>query len=154
MKKKIKLIIKNSDRQINNRESLISVSRGYAINYLIPQKKAKLPTKKQIQHLKMFERIRKTKEAKNERQVSLLQQKIEFIHKISLYRKIGKNNLIFGSISEKDIMEWINRNTSIEKEKIQIQITNAKKTGIINGTIETRNDIVHKIQINIIPINI
>nr|YP_009399389.1 ribosomal protein L9 [Kapraunia schneideri]ARW68995.1 ribosomal protein L9 [Kapraunia schneideri] len=148
MKKKIQLISKN---QNNN---LISVSRGYAFNYLIPTQKAEIPTKKQIKHMEMFQAIQKEKEKTQTKKLKETQEKLQSIGKISLYKKTGENKIIFGSVTDKDINQWITKNTNINTNKIKIKINNIKKIGKDELIVQLKQETLEKLQVNIIPINI
>lgn len=154
MKRKITLIVTSNNINRNAKGSIIKVSKGYAFNYLIPRKGAEIATTKKIKHIKMFENIQKRKQEMSEKKTTKISRKIRKIGKISLYKKIGENNLIFGSVTEKDILKWINTNTNLEINKGQIKIPDIKKIGRINATIQLKNNLSENIQINILPTNI
>ena len=148
MKKKIQLISKD---QNNN---LISVSRGYAFNYLIPTQKAEIPTQKQIKHIEMFQLIKKEKEKIQAKKLKETQEQLKRIRKISLYKKTGENKIIFGSVTDKDVNQWITNNTNININKIKIKINNIKKIGKNEVIVQLKQETLEKLQVNIIPINI
>nr|YP_009395464.1 ribosomal protein L9 [Polysiphonia infestans]ARW64444.1 ribosomal protein L9 [Polysiphonia infestans] len=148
MKRKIQIIIREKN------EYLISVARGHAFNYLIPKKNAQIPTKKRIKHLEMFQEIRTNKSEVNKVKIQKMINEVEKINKISIYKKRGGNQLIFGSITEKEISTWILTHTNLQIERSQINISEIKKTGIKDLTINIKKNISKKLQINIIPVNI
>ncbi len=148
MKKKIQIILENKESE------LISVSRGYAFNYLIPKKNAKIPTKKQIKHIEMFQEIKRKREKINELKIQETQKKLQGIHKISIYKKMGENKLIFGSVTEKEIIKWMIEHTKINTEKVKIKISDIKTIGLQNINVSIKQNISQDLQINIIPVNI
>lgn len=148
MKKKIQVVIEDEET------NLITVSRGYAFNYLIQEKNARIPTKKQIKHIKMFEKIKKEREKLDEIKVQETQKKLEEISKISVYKKTGENKLIFGSLTEKEIIKWIITHTKISKDKIKITFNDVKTIGVKSINVNIKQDINHSLQVNIIPVNI
>nr|YP_009395670.1 ribosomal protein L9 [Vertebrata isogona]ARW64580.1 ribosomal protein L9 [Vertebrata isogona] len=154
MKRKIKLIVTSNNISRNAKGSIINVSKGYAFNYLIPRKDAEIGTKKKIKHITMFENIQKKKQEINEKRTIDISKKINKIGKISLYKKIGKNNFIFGSVTEKDILKWINTHTNLEINKGQIKIPDIKTIGTINAKIQLKQNLSENIQINVLPTNI
>nr|YP_009394841.1 ribosomal protein L9 [Polysiphonia elongata]ARW63403.1 ribosomal protein L9 [Polysiphonia elongata] len=148
MKKKVQIIIKDE------KEYIVNVSRGYAFNYLIPQGKAIIPTKKKMRQIEMFQTINKEKQKINEIKIKKVRERLKEINKISIYKKSGENNLIFGSITEKEVSKWITKHTNLKIDKGQVKIPNIKKVGIENININIKNNIDEKLQINIIPANI
>lgn len=148
MKKKIQIILTNET------ESLVSVSRGYAFNYLIPTGKATIPTRKKIKHLKMFQLINKEKQKIDEIRIKTVSKNLEEINKISICKKTGENNLIFGSITDKEILKWLVQNTNLQILKSQVKINNIKEIGKANFHINLKQNLNQELQLNIIPANI
>nr|YP_009392137.1 ribosomal protein L9 [Periphykon beckeri]ARW60485.1 ribosomal protein L9 [Periphykon beckeri] len=154
MKKKVDVIIKTNNFTKAIKGSIINVARGYAFNYLIPNKIAEVATNKKVKHIKMFESIKTKEEKAKQIKNKLLQNSIEKITSISIYKKKGENNLIFGSITEKDIMKWVSKNTNILINKTQIKTSDVKYIGKYEIKIEISSQISIKIPLNIIPTNI
>nr|YP_009122129.1 50S ribosomal protein L9 [Vertebrata lanosa]AJH65887.1 50S ribosomal protein L9 [Vertebrata lanosa] len=154
MKRKIKIILTSHNINNNPKGSIIKVSKGYAFNYLIPKKNAEIGTKKKVKHITMFENIQKKKQEINERRTKEITEKIKKISKISLYKKTGENDLIFGSVTEKDILKWISVHTNLKINKEQIKLLDIKAVGKINAKIQLKQNLSENIQINILPANI
>jgi len=154
MKKKIQVIITSDKFNKSEQGSISNVSRGYAFNYLIPNNYAQLPSKKRLKHIEMFNKIKSKRKKIYETKIRLFEKKIEQIGKISIYKKIGENYLIFGSITEKDIIKWISLNTNLELQKNKIKIPENKSAGTNEALIEIKQNKNIMLQINIIPINI
>ena len=148
MKKKIQVIV--DDKETN----LLTVSRGYAVNYLIKQTNARIPTKKQIKHVEMFQNIKREKKKIGEIKIKETQKKLGEIGKISVYKKTGDNKVIFGSLTDKEISRWIIKHTQIDTEKIKIQINDIKTIGIKEISVNIKQNEAQNLQVNIIPINI
>nr|WGH13012.1 ribosomal protein L9 [Echinothamnion sp.] len=154
MKKKVDVILIKNDLQKGKQGSIINVTRGYAFNYLIPNKMAEIATKAKIKHINMFKNIKTKKQEDNQIETTLLKNKIEKINSITIYKKTGENGLIFGSITEKEIIQWINNYTSILINKIQIKNLEAKLIGIKNITIQINPKVKISISLKIVPTNI
>nr|YP_010618772.1 Ribosomal protein L9 [Rhodomelopsis africana]WAX02785.1 Ribosomal protein L9 [Rhodomelopsis africana] len=154
MKKKVNIILIKDNLKQGKKGSLINVARGYAFNYLIPSKIAEIATSKKIKHIKMLENIKTKQKEANQIESKLLQDNIKKIEKISVYKKKGKTNLIFGNVTEKDITKWVNKYTNLSINKIQIQIVETKLIGIRNIKIQINPKVSVDIPINIIPTNI
>nr|YP_010619353.1 Ribosomal protein L9 [Amplisiphonia pacifica]WAX03366.1 Ribosomal protein L9 [Amplisiphonia pacifica] len=154
MKKKVDVILIKDNLKQGKRGSLMNVARGYAFNYLIPNKIAEIATFNKIKHIQMFENIKIEEKEANQIETKLIQYNIKKIKQISVYKKRGENNLIFGSITEKEIVKWINKYTNLSINKIQIQIIDTKSIGISNIKIQINPRVGINIRINIIPTNI
>nr|YP_009399590.1 ribosomal protein L9 [Dictyomenia sonderi]ARW69196.1 ribosomal protein L9 [Dictyomenia sonderi] len=154
MKKKINVILIKDNLKQGKKGSSINVARGYAFNYLIPSQIAEIATSEKIKHLQMFENIKIKQKETNQIATQLLQNNLEKIKKISVYKKKGENNLIFGSITEKDIAKWIKKYTNLSINKIQLKIVEAKSIGVRNIEIKMNTKVNISIPINIIPTNI
>lgn len=153
MKKKVQIIVKNNNFKKEHKGKVISVSRGYAFNYLIPKGIANLATKNQMNHYQMFSEIAQKKEKANLILTKQIKNRIEQISKITLYRKIGNNKLMFGSIKEKDIIHWIYQYCNIRLEKKQIQISNIDNININPIKLQIKQNIVVTIKLCVIPYN-
>nr|YP_009391729.1 ribosomal protein L9 [Laurenciella marilzae]ARW59873.1 ribosomal protein L9 [Laurenciella marilzae] len=154
MKKKIQVIIKNNNFKQIKKGKVISVFTGYAFNYLIPNGIAEVATKNQIKHYKMFSEIARKEQEANSIATQKIKNSIEQISKITIYKKIGDKNLIFGSIKEKDIINWINEYCDVKIEKKQIQIENISNVNINLFKINIKQNITVTVRLCIIPYNI
>lgn len=153
-KKKLSIILKQDYLNIGHKGKIISVSFGYAVNYLIPNKIAEPATKNKIKHLKMLEEKSKKQIQINENTNNKLKKQIENIDKISMRRKKGDNNYIFGRITEKDIVNYIHQNTGIKLDKKQIKIPIIKQSGVFQTQIEISHNISLILKLNIFPLNV
>lgn len=100
---------------------LVKVKSGYARNFLFPQKKAMLATKKNIKYIQS-----KIDQININLQQSINEAKIkaEQINKISnkiiIFAKVGKNGKLFGSINKNNIIENLHQKHNILIEKNEI----------------------------------
>nr|YP_009393601.1 ribosomal protein L9 [Bostrychia simpliciuscula]ARW62163.1 ribosomal protein L9 [Bostrychia simpliciuscula] len=154
MKKKINIILIKSFLHLGEKGRIINVSPGYALNYLIPNQIAEIATKNKTKHLEMLKKRKNNQVKANEISNNKLKEKLEKIGKISIYRRKGENNYIFGRITEKDINNYIIKYTGIKLDKKQIKIFNIKKLGIFKTNIEISSNINTVVKLNTIPINI
>nr|YP_010851104.1 ribosomal protein L9 [Aphanocladia stichidiosa]WGH14001.1 ribosomal protein L9 [Aphanocladia stichidiosa] len=154
MKKKVDVILINNNLTAGKKGSIINVARGYAFNYLIPNKIAEIATNKKIKHMQMFENIAIQQKETSNIEIKLLKNNIQKIESISIYKKKGENNLIFGSITEKDITKWINKYTNLLISKIQIKTSEINLIGITHIKIQINTKVNVNIPVKIIPTNI
>lgn len=154
MSKKIQIILKQDYNNIGKKNNISYVTKGYALNYLVPNKIAEIATKKTAQHFKMLESIETQKIENAKIKIELLQKQIQFINKIIIYKKVGDNQYIFGSVTDKDITQKITENAKIKLEKKYIQMISIKKIGIFYLDINLPYQKFCKIKVHILPINI
>nr|YP_009398987.1 ribosomal protein L9 [Cliftonaea pectinata]ARW68095.1 ribosomal protein L9 [Cliftonaea pectinata] len=154
MKKKINVILIKDYKQVGQKGAIKNVSLGYARNYLIPNCIAEVATKNTIKHLNMFKEIKNKKIEKNQILIKKIKEKLDYIQKISIYRKKGDNYFIFGNIVEKDIVNHINKYINIIINKKQIEINEIKELGSHNINIKISDNLFSKIKLINLPINI
>nr|YP_009332632.1 ribosomal protein L9 [Membranoptera weeksiae]AHZ94646.1 ribosomal protein L9 [Membranoptera weeksiae] len=154
VKKKIEVILKKDCANIGNKNKLIKVNRGYAFNYLIPNEIAEIATKNKIKHLNMFQIIQENKLQDNQIKAEQLENNLKKIKKITVFKKVGDENYIFGNINEKDIIERILKFTGIKLNKKQIKIPSIKQIGSFQIEINLFDNKFCQLKLNIIPINI
>ncbi len=154
MKKKIKIVLLKDNAKKEKKGSIISVNRGYAFNYLIPNKIAEIATKNRIKHTNMIQNIIQSKKTADKLGVKLLKDNIEQINHISIYKKQGENNYMFGNITEKEILKWITKNTNLQITKTKIENTNKVVAGIEFIKLEVDKKITLTLPIHVVPINI
>nr|ARW60688.1 ribosomal protein L9 [Polysiphonia sp.] len=154
MKKKVNIILLKNNIEKYKQGTIISVARGYAFNYLIPNKIAEIATSKKIKHINMFQDLKIKEKKANEIEITLLKNSIEIIKRISIYKKKGDHNSIFGSVTEKDIIQWIDKYTNLKINKTQIKILDTKLIGMGYVKIQINHKIIINLKLHIIPTNI
>ncbi len=116
---KVKVLLLKNVKGLGNARSVVSVSRGYALNYLIPKGLAKEISEKGAKTV--VDKIKNEEEAKRLRAESdkkLLESKpLKFIV------KSGENDKLFGSITSSDIEEKIKKvfNIPITKKQVKLE---------------------------------
>ena len=151
MKKSISVICRKNIPDLGKVGSIIKVRRGYAFNYLIPNKIVQIATKNSITHYEMLANSASRKIEAYQASAKELRKKIEQLHKVSIKKKVGKNQLIFGSISDKEIITIINNYLSINLEKQQIKIPIIKKLGVYLVEIQILDTIKADLRIQVLP---
>lgn len=143
---KIKVLLLSNVKGLGNAKSIVSVSKGYALNYLIPKGLAKLVDEDTalniIDESKNVEE-RKITQAKNEKEI--LESK-ELIFKVNS----GLNDVLFGSITSKDIEEKIKKLFGLEIDRKKIVLENPiKKLGVYNIPVKLYKDIQAELKIRV-----
>jgi large subunit ribosomal protein L9 len=106
--------------------SVVSVKDGYARNYLIPNGKAKIATKQNIEDIKLNEQNLLIKDNENKSRAETIAQSINAL-KFTKEIAAKDNGELYGSLSVSDIVTFLNDN-SISIQKKSIKLGNKIKT--------------------------
>ena len=154
MTKNITVIIKKTHPKIGKKGNLTKLSAGYIFNYLIPNNIVEIPSKGKMKHLQMFNTIANTKKYNAIIKANSTKDIIESIYKINIIKKTGNKSYIFGSVSEKEVLNKILHQTNQKIDKKDIVIPEIKQIGIFNLTIKSINNETYTLILQIIPNNI
>ena len=117
----MEVILKERVEKLGTKGDVVRVSDGYARNFLFPKKLAVAATpanKVQIEHEKAAAVRREAKE-KVEAE-GLAQQLVKL--SLKLTRKVGENNILYGSVTSLDIAEALEaQGFKIDKRKIELE---------------------------------
>ena len=151
MKKYIEVIITKNRYSQNNEKTIKQVTRGYAFNYLIPNKIAEIATKGKIKHIQMLNNLAYKKKAQINLQDLKISNSILNARMIHLRKKCSQSQQIFGSVSEQDIQEIILHTIGQKIDKKQISIQTIKKIGTYICYIIINDNIKTAIKVRILP---
>lgn len=135
MKKYIEIIENHNNKITQNKNITKKVAKGYAFNYLIPNRLAELATKGKIRHLQMLQKLSSDKKSLSDKLAEKIQIEVSHIRLLHIRKKCGNEYNIFGSVSEQDIKEKISDLIGEQIEKQQITIEPIKKLGAYNCNI-------------------
>ena len=126
------------------------VSSGYAANFLFPQKLAVLVDNKSANEAKTKIESANFKKQTELEKAKEIKAKIEEIS-IEFKNKTGENGKLFGSITEKDIADELNKkyNIDINKKKIILK-DHIKLLGSYTASVKIHEGIIAKLKINVI----
>jgi large subunit ribosomal protein L9 len=144
MKAKILLLV--NVKGLGNAKSIVSVSRGYALNYLVPKGYAKLVDEKSFESAKGLEKnIENKKEESAKREKEILESKV-----LTFKTKVGDGEKLFGSITSSDIADKIKKvfNIDIDKKKIKLEVP-IKKAEVYFVTVKLHKEIQAQIEVHV-----
>ena len=148
----MKVIMQKDVKTLGKKGSVVEVSEGYARNYLLPRKLASLADNKSVNEAKtkndalLFKKQTEIKEAKQ------LKEKLEKGY-IKFKHKIGNNGKLFGSITEKDIAEEIQKvyDVKIDKKKINLKVA-IKELGSYTAEVRLYEGIIAEVKISVVSL--
>nr|ARO91114.1 50S ribosomal protein L9 [Flintiella sanguinaria] len=151
VKKMIEVLLRQDIKKLGKSGEVKTVAFGYARNYLIPFNYACKVTPNILHRIKKeLEESKKQLLKIREGQLNL-KQSIESIGKVTIRKKVGQNNLIFGSVNDRDIVNSIKSNLGETIDRKSIIIPEIKELGSYEIEIILNTDIVAKLQLQVIP---
>lgn len=135
---------------LGNLGDIIKVKDGYARNFLIPKKYAKLATKEEINKFESH-RIELEEIATKKLILAISQRESLTALKLSISQKAGIDGRLFGSVTNSDISKILkNKGFSIEKSQITFPNGPLKRIGSHLVHISLHTEIIAHITISII----
>ncbi|MEG0072944.1 MAG: 50S ribosomal protein L9 [Clostridia bacterium] len=146
----MKIVLLQDIKGLGKKLQVIEASEGYARNYLIPRKMAKLADNKSVSEAKSkveSEKYKKEQEIKKANEVKSILEKETLEFKI----KVGKEGRLFGSITDKEIAERIKEThqIKIDKKKVTVKVP-IKSLGVYTAEAKLYEGIVANVKISVI----
>lgn len=129
---------------------IVEVKPGYARNYLLPRKIAVVVNKHNLEVMqnkmkKLEKEIEQTRLTSEE-----LKAKIEALV-LRFERKVGENDVLFGSVTVHDIEEQLNE-AGVEFDRKKFTLPEAiKTTGTFTCKLKLFRDIVAEVKVEVVP---
>jgi large subunit ribosomal protein L9 len=141
MSSKLEVLLKKDIKTLGNRGEVVKVSKGYARNYLFPQKLALLPTKEGLLELEREKKRLVRSEVEIVSNLKELSAKIESAS-CTIEVKANEEGILFGSVSPQVIIDALAKENvvGIKEEMIKLE-TPIKELGVYRVKIELHSDI-------------
>ena len=130
--------------------SEVNVAKGYARNYLIPQKKALIATP---QNRKQLEQVKAKFELQIAKEKNIAEEMAEKLQgvTVTIPAKVSEEDRLYGSISVRDIIEALDKQ-NITVEKRMVLLTDPiKQIGTYMVPIRVYKDVEPEITVEIVP---
>jgi large subunit ribosomal protein L9 len=130
--------------------SEVSVAKGYARNYLIPQKKALIATP---QNRKQLEQVKAKFELQIAKEKNIAEEMAEKLQgvTVTIPAKVVEEDRLYGSISVRDIIEALDKqNVTVEKRMVLLTDP-IKQIGTYMVPIRVYKDVEPEITVEIVP---
>lgn len=124
---KIQVILTENVKGQGKKGEVVSVSEGYAKNFLFAQKKGILATPEEMKKLEA-KAAKKEKQAEKEYEIAEENRKIIEAKTVEITVKTGANGKVFGAVTSKEVVELLEKATGLKIDKKKIT-ANFKTTG-------------------------
>tara|TARA_Y100001936_G_C16052967_1_gene659074 strand:+ start:886 stop:1329 length:444 start_codon:yes stop_codon:yes gene_type:complete len=117
----MKVILTTTIKKLGKMGEKVTVKPGYARNYLFPNKMALRENKRNLEH---YEKIRDEMEKKENIKLNNAKQLIEDLKKIkiSFNKEADEKDQLYGSISKKEIIDYLqDKNLKVKSDDILIK---------------------------------
>ena len=116
----MQIILQEDVEKVGNRGQLVEVAEGYARNFLLPKKLALEATPGNLKRLEKMRAAFAKKTADEKESAQKLAELLGGVS-LSLSRKAGENDQLFGSVTSNDISEALAaQGYNVEKRKIAL----------------------------------
>ncbi len=145
----MKVILLEDVKKVGKKGSIVNVSDGYGMNYLIPKKLAVLATKTSLDIKKKEDDDKaKEEEVKKEKALELKEQLKDLVLELSV--SIGKEGKLFGAISSKEIVDEYKKVYNIELDKRKfVDFNPITALGYTKIEIELYKDVIGVITVHV-----
>jgi large subunit ribosomal protein L9 len=116
----MEVILREDIEKLGNRGEVVKVAAGYARNFLLPKRMAVAATDSNRKIVEQERQAHLRKEAKAAGEAQDLAKLLSSIH-ISIARKAGENDQLFGSVTANDVADALAaQHYTIDRRKIQL----------------------------------
>ena len=149
----MKVVLLKDVRNMGKRDDILTVSDGYARNFLFPQKLAAEATPGT---LKEIERKRAAQDAREAELKAEAQAKAELLKNkvITLQVKCGEKGRLYGSVTAAEVADALEKQHGIKADKRKIDIGDPiRETGIREISVWLYSGITTKMKLDVQPIS-
>ncbi len=116
----MKVILLEDVKKVGEEGQVVEVKSGYALNYLIPNKLAKLASDSNVKAQKHFDKAQAAKNEENRQRALSLKEELE--KKVFKFEvNVGEDDKMFGSITSIQIAQKLQEEGyEIDKKKIEL----------------------------------
>lgn len=145
----MEVILREHVDNLGRRGDVVKVAAGYARNYLLPQKLALPVTEASRRQIEREREKAEAKDAEERGAANALAQRIGEAD-ISIARRVGENNTMYGSVTTADIAHALAAK-GFEVDKRKIVLTDAIKTlGEHTVQVKVHRDVTADVKVKVV----
>lgn len=146
----MKVILREDIENLGKSGELVTVKDGFGRNFLLPRKKAVLASEQNLRQLEHEKAVIVARNAKLKGAAEEQAKKIGAL-KISIKRRVGDQDKLFGSVTVLDIAEAVAaEGQSIDRRQIHLPEP-IKALGDYEVELRLHRDVVAKIKLEVLP---
>tara|TARA_B100000287_G_C20343177_1_gene666665 strand:+ start:26 stop:484 length:459 start_codon:yes stop_codon:yes gene_type:complete len=147
----MKIVLLENLRKLGSIGEIISVKRGYARNFLIPQKKALFASEKNIKEVEKIKTDLNKKDLEKKKAAKEIAEKLK--NKIFEIKKlVTENKELYGSVKPTEISKLLKEKENIDLSSSLIQpVKEIKSIGEFKVLLNLHSEIESFIKIKVVP---
>ncbi|MEX1128236.1 MAG: 50S ribosomal protein L9 [Vicinamibacterales bacterium] len=146
----MEVILREHVDTLGRRGDVVKVAAGYARNYLLPRKLALPVTEASRRQIAREREKAEARDAEERAAAEALGQRVSAID-ISIARRVGENNAMYGSVTSADIAEAL-KAKGFEVEKRKITLPEAiKSLGEHTVAVKVHRDVTADVKVKVVP---
>ena len=148
----IQVILQQDLKNLGKSGELVRVRPGYARNYLIPRSLAMPATVHNVKQLEHEQRLSAVKAAKARADATGVADKVSGVT-VTLERKVGEENRLFGSGTTKDsAAAQKDKGILLDRKRIELR-SPIRSAGTFDVTAKLLGDVVATFKVEVVPKN-
>jgi large subunit ribosomal protein L9 len=146
----MEVILREHVDTLGRRGDVVKVAAGYARNYLLPRNLALPVTEASRRQIAREREKAEARDAEERAAAEALGQRVSAID-ISIARRVGENNTMYGSVTSADIADAL-KAKGFEVEKRKITLTEAiKSLGEHTVAVKVHRDVTADVKVKVVP---
>jgi len=142
----MQIVLKEDIEKLGRRGEVVKVSDGYARNYLLPLGKALLATPGNMKVIEREKRRYVARLAKERDDNEAVASRIRALS-LTLVRKVGENDMLYGSVTSSDIAEGLEKEgIVVDKRRVQL-VDPIKSLGIYQVPIRLHPEVTAEVKV-------
>ena len=147
----MKIVLLENLRKLGSIGEVINVKRGYARNFLIPEKKALFASEKNIKQVDKIKSELNKKDTEKKKHAKEIAEKLRN-KTFEIKKLVTENKELYGSVKPTEISKLLKEKEKIELSSSLIQpITEIKSFGEFKVILNLHSEIEFQIKIKVIP---
>jgi large subunit ribosomal protein L9 len=146
----IEVILRDHVEHLGRRGEVVKVANGYARNFLFPRKLALAVTEENRRQIERERAKAEARETEERVEAQALQSRLEALD-LSVARRVGENDVLYGSVTSADIAElFAARGLPVDRRKIQLPEP-LKALGEHKVSVKLHREVVAEITVKVVP---
>jgi len=147
----MRIVLLENLRKLGTIGEIINVKRGYARNFLIPQKKALFASEKNIKEVEKIKTDLNKKDQEKKKVAKEIAEKLKN-KTFEVKKLVTENKELYGSVKPTEISKLLKQKENIELSSSLIQpVTEIKSVGEFKVVLNLHSEIESLIKIKVIP---
>jgi large subunit ribosomal protein L9 len=142
----MEVILREHVENLGQRGDIVKVAEGYARNYLLPRKLALAVTDSNKRQIERERKVAEAREAEEKTRAEAVASRLGNVE-ISIARRVGENETLYGSVTAADIAEALARQ-GFEIDKRRVQLAEPlKQLGDVTVPIKIHRDVTAQVKV-------